>query len=269
MHGTHSALRTIQPVRPAAPYVGGKRLLASSIIERINTIDHTLYAEPFVGMGGVFFRRDQIPPCEIINDYSGDVANFFRVLQRHHSHFMDVMQFQLTSRREFERLLAIDPTTLTDLERAARFLFLQKTTFGGKLTSRTFSVSTSFSGKFNVRKLASVLDEIHTRLASVVIENLPYQQFIDRYDSPTTLFYLDPPYWGFENYYGKNLFERADYDRLAQQLANIRGRFILSINDTPGVRETFAQFRIDSVPAIYTSRTGSPKRTHELLISDA
>ena len=117
----------VEPVNPPAPYLGGKRFLASTIIARIGEVDHGLYAEPFVGMGGVFFRRDRRPDAEVINDRNGDVVNLFRILQRHYAAFMDHLKFQLTSRREFERLSRTDPATLTDLERAARFLYLQRT----------------------------------------------------------------------------------------------------------------------------------------------
>lgn len=81
-----------------------------------------LYAEPFVGMGGVFFRRMKVPRSEVINDRNGEVINLFRILQRHYPQFMDTLKFQITSWREFERLKACDPATLTDLERAARFI---------------------------------------------------------------------------------------------------------------------------------------------------
>src|SRR4051794_24799199 len=123
--------RAVEPVRPAAGYIGGKKQLARRIIERIETIPHDTYAEPFVGMGGGFLRRRLAPKGQVINDRPGDVATFFRVLQRHYEAFMDMLKWQLTGRAEFERLKASEPTTLTDLERAARFLYLQRTAFGG------------------------------------------------------------------------------------------------------------------------------------------
>jgi DNA adenine methylase len=91
-------------------------------------------------MGGVFLRRTRRPKCEVINDISEDVATFFRILQRHYVAFMDMLRFQLTTRAGFERLMRTDPSTLTDLERAARFLYLQRTAFGGKVVGRNFGV---------------------------------------------------------------------------------------------------------------------------------
>lgn len=137
---TSEALSPVTPVNPPAAYIGGKRLLAKTIINRINATPHDGYAEAFVGMGGVFLRRDRAPKMEVVNDISGDVANLFRILQRHYPQFMETLKFQLTSRREFERLAATRPETLTDLERAARFIYLQKTAFGGKVSGRNFGV---------------------------------------------------------------------------------------------------------------------------------
>ena len=85
-----------------------------------------------------------------------------------------------------------------------------------------------------------MLDPLHQRLAGVVIERLPYADLIRRYDAPGTLFFLDPPYWGCEGDYGLGVFERADFERLAEQLAGIAGRFILTINATDGARECSA-----------------------------
>lgn len=78
-------------------------------------------------MGGIFLRRQSRPSSEMINDRARDVANLFRILQRHYPQFLEILRFQLTVRAEFERLVATDPDTLTDLERAARFLYLQRT----------------------------------------------------------------------------------------------------------------------------------------------
>jgi DNA adenine methylase len=135
--------RPVTPIRPAAAYIGGKRRLGEQLARRIEAVEHATYAEPFVGMGGVFFRRRWAPRREVINDISRDVATLFRILQRHYPQFMETLKFQIASRREFERLLACNPDTLTDLERAGRFLYLQRLAFGGNPTeSKTASAST-------------------------------------------------------------------------------------------------------------------------------
>ncbi|KAB1087672.1 DNA adenine methylase [Neorhizobium galegae] len=261
--------RPIEPTNPAAPYIGGKRILAKKVIQRINQIPHDAYAEPFVGMGGVFLRRDQQPRMEVINDINGDVANLFRILQRHYPQFLDTLRFQITSRREFDRLARTDPSTLTDLERAARFLYLQRLAFGGKVRGQNLGVS-MLGGRFNLMKLAPQLEEIHERMAGVVIENLPWRAFIERYDRPATLFYLDPPYWGSEDDYGKAVFGRADFAEMADVLGRLKGRFILSLNAVEGVFETFSKFEIEEVDCTYSvAGGGHGKAVKEVIISSA
>jgi DNA adenine methylase len=261
-------MRPIEPTRTPAGYIGGKRNLSQRITGLIEATPHTVYAEAFVGMGGVFLRRRSAPPTEVINDFSGDVATLFRVLQRHYTAFMDMLRYQVASRREFERLKASDPATLTDLERAARFLYLQRLAFGGKVAGRSFGVSTTGSARFNVLKLAPVLEDVHERLAGVVIENLPWQEFLRRYDRPGTLFYLDPPYWGGEGDYGAGLFSRDQYAELAARLAVLKGRFILSINDVPEIRDLFGRFDIEAVETTYSlPGGGKAMRAGELIIT--
>ncbi|WP_413813603.1 DNA adenine methylase [Mesorhizobium sp. Root157] len=261
-------LSPVQPISPAAGYIGGKRKLAATLCERIAAMPHRTYCEAFVGMGGVFFRRQSKPSAEVINDRSGDVANFFRILQRHYPQFMDTLRFQISGRREFERLKASDPATLTDLERAGRFLYLQKLAFGGKVAGRNFGVDPRSAAGFNLTRLAPLLDDIHDRLAGVTIENLDWLAFIDRYDRPETLFYLDPPYWGSEGDYGKELFGRDQFAAMADRLGRLKGSFILSINNVEPIRKLFGRFAMEEVELTYTI-SGPPTAAKELIISSA
>ncbi|WP_310015860.1 DNA adenine methylase [Novosphingobium sp. 1748] len=242
----------VAPVRPLAPYIGGKRNLSRRLVERINAVPHTTYAEVFVGMGGVFFRRDRRPNAEVINDWSEDVSTFFRVVQRHYQPFMDMLRWQVTSRAGFEKLAALPPESLTDLERSARFLYLQRCAFGGKVAGRRFGISPASPARFDVSKLGPMVEAVHERLSSVVIERLPWADFVARYDRAGTLFYLDPPYHGCEGDYGKGMFGREEFEQMADVLRGISGRFILSLNDRSEVRRIFAGFDIEEVGVRYT-----------------
>jgi DNA adenine methylase len=263
-----SYFTAVDPISPPAPYLGGKRFLAPLIISRIAEVDHSLYAEPFVGMGGVFFRRDRRPDAEVINDRNGDVVNLFRILQRHYAAFMDHLKFQLTSRREFERLSHTDPSTLTDLERAARFLYLQRTAYGGKIHGQNFGVSPGTPARFDLTHIAPTLEEIYERLTPVVIENLDWLEFVDRYDRPETLFYLDPPYWGSEDDYVPGAFDRRQFALMSERLGRLKGKAIVSLNDVAGVRETFARFRLEEaeLPYMIGQASGGVKEAKEVLI---
>ncbi len=113
-----------------------------------------------------------------------------------------------------------------------------------------------------------MLEELHERLAGVSIEKLPYEGFISRYDREGTLFYLDPPYFGVEDYYGRELFSRDEFAKMAEQLKHIKGKFILSLNATPEVREIFKAFAIEEVSVNYTASRKVTKLARELIISN-
>jgi DNA adenine methylase len=219
-------------------------------------------------MGGVFLRRPERAKAEVINDINKDITTLFRILQRHYPQFLDTIKFQITSRTEFNRLVDTDPETLTDLERAARFLYLQRTAFGGKVSGRNFGVSPDRPARFNLTSLEPMLESAHERLSGVTIECLPYSEFITRYDRKDTLFYLDPPYWGCENDYGCNIFGRVDFENLAMLLKGIKGRFIMSINDVPEIRELFSWAQIEAVETTYTVAKGKGKKAGELIIAN-
>lgn len=263
-----SSLIPARSARPVAPWIGGKRNLAETIVKAIAGIPHDLYGEPFVGQGGVFLRRPFRARAEVINDINQDVVTLFRVLQRHYVAFLEMVKWQLTSRAEFERLVVVDPATLTDLERAARFMYLQRTTFGGRVVGQTFGVSYG-PARFDVTKLAPILEAVHERLAGVTIERLPWDAFIDRYDRPEALLYCDPPYHGSEGDYGRGLWSAEDFARLADRLRRLKGRFLVSLNDTPEIRAAFRGCRLTPVRTTYTisKNSGPAGGARELLIS--
>ncbi len=260
-------MKRVQPAAPVAPWLGGKKRLHPMLIERIEAIDHDTYVEPFVGMGGVFLRRRFKPTQEVANDKNGEITNLFRILQRHYQQLLDVMRFQITSRREFERLRTVDPSTLTDLERAARFLYLQRLAFGGQVDG-VFGVTTGRASRFSLSRLEPLLDAAHERLEGVVFENLDWSDVVDRYDSAGTVFYLDPPYAGGEADYGKGLFQTSDYAKMADQLSKIKGAFVLSINSTPAMRDTFGAFRQEVVRLKYTISGAGATDAEELVVTN-
>ncbi len=238
---------------PATGWFGGKRLLAKTIVNIINQVDHKCYAEPFLGMGGVFLRRTHKPKAEIINDYSKDVINFFRIVQKHPEELCRQLKFQIASRDEFKRQKAINSNCLTDVERAARFLYLQRMSFGGKVVGQSYALDTTGNARFNTKNIMPAIEKLHLRLNQVQIECLDWAEFIQKVDKVHTLFYLDPPYFGHENDYGKDMFDQSQFAKMADILSCIKGKFILSINNVPEIRESFANFNIKEVKTAYTA----------------
>ncbi len=267
MKSSGFVLTPVSPAEPPAAWIGGKSRLARRICEILSRCDHDAYAEPFVGMGGVFLRRAVRPRVEVINDVSGDVVTLFRILRSHPDALIRELRWRPAMRAEFDRLKGARVQDLTDIERAARFLYLQTLAFGGKVVGRSFGVDTTAAHAFDIGRLESRLRRIHDRMSGVIIENLDWEDFIPKYDRAGTLFYLDPPYWGSEGDYGAGVFDRGDFESLARALEAAQGKVLLSINDAPEVRSGFAWADIEEVQTRYTIAGGDRSQmVSELLI---
>lgn len=231
-------------------WVGGKARLADRIIPLIP--DHTCYCEVFAGAAWLLFKKPEASKSEVINDINVELVTLYRVVQHHLDEFVRYFRWVLVTREEFERLHRVRPDTLTDVQRAARFFYLIKTGFSSKVNSTTFGMSTAGRPALNLLRIEEDLSMAHLRLARVYVENMPFGELIRRYDRPHTFFYVDPPYHGSEDDYGKGLFSRSDFAVLAEQLSGIKGRFIMSINDTPEIRKLYGRFRVRTVPTRYS-----------------
>lgn len=252
------------------PYLGGKRLLTKTILALLP--EHRLYCEPFGGSGTILLEKP-LSYAEILNDLNGEVINLFRAVKHHHEEFLRCVRWNLRSREEFERLKDTAPLRLTDIQRAVRLYYLLRAGYSGKLPDAGCHFSGKLGGSqrpFSIYRIEETICEIHLRLENATIEHLPYDTCISRYDGPDTLFYLDPPYFGHEKDYGPGIFGREDFARLAALLKEIGGRFLLSINDTPEIRATFAGFTYLEVTTTYTqgTRHGHGKKARELLIAN-
>lgn len=244
-------------------YIGGKNRLASRILALLP--DHQTYVEPFSGGAQVFFHK---PPSkvEVLNDLDFDIVNFLRVCQWHHTELVRHLRYLVVSRRWYGLLAASDPETLTDIQRAARFFYLQKNSFGGKVTGRNYHYAAVSHTNYNPARIPHILERAHQRLERVQIESLPYDQVLSKYDRPTTVFYLDPPYYG-RTLYNFN-FTPEDFVRLANHLERLQGKFLLSLNDCPEVRTIFRPFLIEPIDLAYSAQQKRGERYHELLISN-
>lgn len=247
---------------PLAGWLGGKSRLREAIVARIPA--HTCYAEVFAGAAWVLFSKEP-SKAEVVNDINGDVVNLYRVLQHHLDEFVRYFRWVLPSRAEFVRLLEQPPELLTDIQRAARYYYLQKMGFGGQ--GKHFAATPTSPPRLNLLRIEEELSAAHLRLARVTVERMPFQEMIERYDRQETFFYLDPPYWGCEKDYGPDVFCRQNFQDLADQLAQIQGKFLLSLNDVPEVRETFGAFLQEPVATTYTCAKDSTTEAAELFSS--
>jgi DNA adenine methylase len=252
-----------RPRSPLAGWLGGKSKLARNIVRRMP--EHSCYVEPFAGAAWVLFAK---PPSrvEVLNDRNEEVVNLFRIVSRHTDELLRQFTWTLTSRSGFERLLRADPEGLTDIERAARFYALVKWSFNGRLA--TFRYARGGGPRLKRQAMIEELSAARARLENVYLENRDFEVVMDRFDGPETFFYLDPPYQGKEHYYGRGLFLFDDFKRLAAVLRRLKGRFLLSINDTPEARSIFHGFRIEKVRAPYSCRLRSGEGGQELFVAN-
>jgi len=252
------------------PYMGGKRLLAKTIVALLPP--HRLYCEPFCGSATVLLEK---PPShlEILNDLNREMTNLFRVVKHHLEEFLKEIRWLLRSREEFDRLQQTPPELLTDVHRAARYYYLIKAAYSGKVPE----AKSHFTGKqggashpMSIYQVEPGLWAVHYRLRQVTIECLPYADCLRRYDGPDAVFYLDPPYWGHEGDYGPGIFRREDFHRLGELLGELQGKFLLSLNDTPEVRDLFGSYHLLEVSTTYHAGTrhGRAKPAQELLIAN-
>jgi len=245
-------------------YIGGKCKLSKTIISMIP--EHRAYCEAFAGAGWVFFRKEP-SRYETINDLDSDLVTFYRVVQNHLEEFLRQFKWLLSSREWFEDWKRQQEAGgLTDIQRAARYYYVQRHSFGGRVRARAFGASQLRPPRINLLRIEEEMSDVHLRLARVTIENLPWQEFLKRYDKPQTFFYLDPPYFQAP-YYAHNL-ELADYKEMTGILAKIKAKFILSINDLPEMRETFGGFKIKPVTLKYSASKDGWTTGKELLITN-
>jgi DNA adenine methylase len=242
-------------------YIGGKNRLAKRIISLLPA--HTTYVEPFAGGAQVFFHK-QPSEVEVLNDLDGEIVNFLRVCQWHYQELVRSLAYCPASRRLHELFGATVPATLTDIQRAARFFYLQKNSFGGLVIGQRFHYGVIQRPNYNPNRIPEVIEQAHQRLQHVQIESLPYEQILEKYDRPTTLFYLDPPYWGRKLY--RFNFTNQNFTELERKLHGLKGKFVLSLDDHPEVRKLFRTWRIERTELAYTAQRRTGKRYGELLI---
>lgn len=246
------ATETYKMLNSPIRWVGGKSRFRKYIIPLIPA--HTCYVEPFAGGAWVLFGKPP-SPVEVLNDIDQELINFFRVLKQKPEELIASFEWELVSRAEFTRLANSDPTTLQDVERAHRFYYLIMAGWGGELDYPRFQTSISDGGHGNrligaLKHLRQRLDPVYERLKTVIIENLSWEDCLDRYDETRTVMYIDPPYPQNGCNYKHNMQDWEDHRRLANRLAQAKCKWILSSYDIAEMHSLYDGYNIISVQTI-------------------
>jgi DNA adenine methylase len=219
--------------------------------------------EEFAGGASMFFLR-QPAAVEVLNDVNGEIINLYRVIKNHLDEFAKQFRFMVSSRQLFELNKATPPHVLTDIQRAARFLYLQKLSFGSKVSSQTFGTSPSSPPRFNILRLEEDLSQAHLRLSRAWIEHLDWDDCLAKWDREYTLHFLDPPYYETEGYGVP--FPLEEYEKIAEAMATMKGSAILTINDHLVMRRIFSSFPHDTAKIDYTIGGGGKGKGRQELI---
>jgi DNA adenine methylase len=254
---------TMQGSSPIIPWLGGKRRLADKLIPLFPP--HECYVEVFAGGAALYFLRPLPAQTEVLNDINGELVNLYRVVQHHLEEFVRQFKWAISSRQIFKWQQLANPDTLTDIQRAARFYYLQQHAFGGKINGQSFGTATT-GPAINLCRIEENLSAAHLRLSGTYVENLPWQQLMRRYDRSHTFFYCDPPYWQTEGYGVDFGFEQ--YQALAEFMRSCKGKVMVSINDHPDIRACFDGFYMEGVDIKYAvaNRHGDVPTSKELVI---
>jgi len=225
-------------------WIGGKSQSVKTIVKMFPK--HECYCEVFGGGLWVFFGK-QPSKVEIVNDINSELINFYRVIQRKCDKFLEREKYEMYSRELYYEYLndyySGKHFEFGDVERAFRFFCLIKEAFGSKFGGGWGygSVRNNAIAFFNEFK---ILDDISKRLKNVQIDNRDFEDVIKGYDNKNVLFYLDPPYSMSNNkdYYFKSVdkgFTMQDHQRLYVLLKSVKGKFILTYDNSDWVRERY------------------------------
>lgn len=229
------------------PYMGGKRRLAKNLLPLFPR--HTAYIEPFCGGASMLFMRQEAAAVEVINDLDSELVNFYRVTKHHPETFISEFKNAIVSRKVFEWERQKPPETMTDIQRAARFYYLQKLSFGAR--GSHFGTSKTSPPRLNLLRIEEDISEAFLRLSRVTVECLSWDECIRRYEGPETFFFVDPPYWETESY-PVGEFPWEQYVKLAEVMRKTPAKMMLTINNHPAIRKLFSEFKQQALSISYT-----------------
>lgn len=214
-------------------WVGGKKALRDAVLARFPPY-YERYIEVFGGAGWILFHKPPGADFEVFNDFNSNLTNLYRCVRDNPNRLKYKLRYVLNSREDFERLAMLHKhgifPKLHDFDRAAKFYQLIRYSYASSLDSYGSQPHSMWSD-------FPQIDMAARRLQKVVIENKDFEKLIRQYDRPISFFYCDPPYFATESYYKDVGFTKKDHIRLRDTLLACSGKFLVSYNDCPEIRE--------------------------------
>jgi len=215
-------------MKPFFNRIGSKRDIVDKLISMVP--EHKIYVEPFVGGGAVFWKMDNKNKKVIINDIDKQLIEGYMLLKNNGD---NPLYIPPTIQ---EKQMLVDKKALNDNERLSQILLLSNNTFGSHKRDKLYKNSA------HTQKIKKI-NEYSNKLKNVTILNEDFKKVIKKYDTKDTFFFLDPPY---ENSNSNRLYDDnfIDYEEFVSILSNIKGLFMLTLNDSPNIRKLFKNFNI-------------------------
>ena len=223
-------------------YIGGKARMANWIMEYIPR-DIETYVEVFGGAYWVYVKSDvyTIPKTIVYNDFNRYMVNLFECCRNPQRFYDSMREIEAQNEELFYQFKKevfedndVNDVVLGDMEFAMKYAYIVTQVFSGlnPEKGKFIDLKGKYSSKFDAFRNRLLKPSVQEKLRRIsACENLDYSEVIEKYDSPSTYFYTDPPYWKTENYYSLHDFDRDDHEKLCNQLKNIEGRFGLSYYD--------------------------------------
>lgn len=242
-------------------YIGGKARISKWIVPQIPTNIET-YVEGFSGMFWVFYNMDlkNYPNLKTVvyNDFNRLNTNLLKCTKRYDELHDELMKYPCQQLgvvdtppeyremfNEYQKYVFDPDLVITDeneMEIAAKYVYVLTQVFSGSKPEK--ARYTDYKGKYRCKVLI-FMDKLKNPVFRehfdkiTFVENMDFQKVVEKYDSETTYFYMDPPYWKTENYYSNHDFDVTDHERLADVIKKIKGKFSLSYYDFPKLSEWF------------------------------
>lgn len=253
-------------------WVGGKSKLAKHIVSSFPS--HEGYVEVFGGAGWVLFAKDK-SKWEVLNDLDNNLINFWDIIKDFDQEFIDSFKFEVISRTTFNKYKEIykSKTYKNNIEKAHILYYLLKAGTGASLPDGGgcgFGRAKDTS-RLKLGKLPDDIKKAHSRLLNVTIECKDFREIIKFYDSSSTLFYLDPPYHNTKHSsYPIGKFSDNDYADLSTLCRDMKGKFLLTINNDPFINNLFSGFNTRNVDVFYNVSINNKGRKNysELIITN-
>ena len=242
-------------------YIGGKSRIGKWIVP-FYPKDMETYVEGFSGMFWCFFNMDltHYPKLKniVYNDFNPLNANLFKCVRNHQELLKECDKLVVQEKgviptnpickqnfENFQKEIFSNDFVIGDepnYEVAAKYVYVLTQVFSGSKpeTSKFIDLKGNYHSKFTSFKNKLQNSNYQKLFESIThVENMDFEDLLKKYDSPTTYFYMDPPYWKTENYYSNHDFDVNDHTRLANTLKSLKGKWSLSYYDFPLLSEWF------------------------------